>query len=57
MFGRAVGSKADSFQLVEGRFGDIATIYDPDHTLVDSRMQPNYNAYGYINAEYNYQVW
>lgn len=56
MFGRAMGSAANSFQLAEGRFGDIATIYDPDHAFEDSIIQPNYNAYGYVNAKYNYQV-
>lgn len=56
MFGRAMGSNANSFQLAEGRFGDIDTIYDPDHSLVDSRIEPNHNAYGYVNAKYNYQV-
>lgn len=56
MFGRAMGSAEDSYQLTEGRFGSIATIYDPDHVLGDKRMTTNHNAYGYVSPIYNYQV-
>lgn len=56
MFGRAIGSAENNYQLTEGRFGNVSSIYDPDDTLVDSDISPYHNAYGYINAEYNYQV-
>lgn len=56
MFGRAMGSSKDSYQMTEGRFGTIATIYDPDHILGDSRISTNHNAYGYVSPVYNYQV-
>lgn len=54
MFGRAMGSAENSYQLTEGRFGNIASIFDADHTLVD--IDCNHNAYGYLSPLFNYQV-
>lgn len=42
--------------MVKGRFENVSTIYDPDRTLVDHRVRPNHNAYGYITSVNNYQV-
>lgn len=54
MFGRAMGSAENSYQLTEGRFGNIANILDADHTLAD--IDGNHNAYGYLSPLFNYQV-
>lgn len=56
MFGRVMGSSDNSYQMTEGRFGGIATIYDPDHIRGDNRISTNHNAYGYVTSVYNYQV-
>lgn len=54
MFGRAMGSAENSYQVTEGRFGNISSIFDADHTLVD--MDSHHNAYGYLSPSFNYQV-
>lgn len=56
MFGRAGGQPENDFQVTEGRFGGVSTIYDPKDVLVDERIATNHNAYGYIAATNNYQV-
>lgn len=56
MFGNATGSPENGYQLTEGRFGKISVIYDPNDTLVGDTFSPFHNAYGFINAAYNYQV-
>jgi len=55
-FGDAMGKEENSFMVSEGRFGNVSTIYDPDHTLVDDRIVPSYNPYGYMTSASNYQV-
>ncbi|CAM9521680.1 unnamed protein product [Ascophyllum nodosum] len=55
MFGPAMGSPDNNYQLTEGRFGTISSIYDPDDALADSRIGTNHNAYGYVSPTYNYQ--
>ncbi|CAM9738599.1 unnamed protein product [Laminaria digitata] len=55
MFGRAEGQSEKAFQVTEGRFGGISSIYDPEDALVDGRLATHHNAYGYIAATYNYQ--
>ena len=42
--------------MTEGRFGGIASIYDPEDALADGRLATRHNAYGYIAATNNYQV-
>lgn len=54
MFGQAMGSAENGYQLTKGRFGGIASIYDPDGTLVD--IDCHHNAYGYLGPTHNYQV-
>lgn len=58
MFGRAMGSPDNDYQVTEGRFGGIRTIYDPEYTLLDNGIDIgyHYNAYGYLSPTYNYQV-
>lgn len=56
MFGSAAGSPESGYQLTKGRFGKISVIYDPNDTLVGETFSPFHNAYGFINAAYNYQV-
>lgn len=53
-FGSALGHPENNF-MVKGRFENVSTIYDPDRTLVDHRVRPNHNAYGYITSVNNYQ--
>lgn len=55
MFGPAMGSAENSYQLKEGRFGGIASILDADHTFVEN-IDCNHNAYGYLSPSFNYQV-
>ncbi len=55
-FGDAMGREEDSFMVSEGRFGNVSTIYDPDHILVGDRIVPSYNPYGYMTSTSNYQV-
>lgn len=55
MFGSAINSAKDNFQISSGRFRNISTIYDPDHNLIDSRIDANHNPYGYIDSTHNYQ--
>lgn len=55
-FGSAFGSPENGYAISESRFGNVSTIYDPDGALVDSRISPYHNAYGYVTSSYNYQV-
>lgn len=55
MFGRAMGSAENSYQLTEGRFGSIASVLDADHTFLED-IDLNHNAYGYLSPSFNYQV-
>lgn len=54
MFGRAMGSAEDSYQLTEGRFGNISSILDADHNLAG--IDCHHNAYGYLSPSFSYQV-
>ena len=56
MFGRALGQPENSFQVTEGRFGGISSIYDPEDRRFDSRLATQHNPFGYISATSNYQV-
>lgn len=58
MFGRAVGSADNGYQISDGRFGSISAIYDPHHNLPGNGldMGSHHNPYGYLSAPYNYQV-
>ena len=51
-----MGKEENNFMVTEGRFGNVSTIYDPDRTLVDDRIVPSYNPYGYMTSASNYQV-
>lgn len=55
MFGRAMGSSENSYQLTEGRFGGIASVLDADHAFVED-VHCNHNAYGYLSPSFSYQV-
>ncbi|CAM9782570.1 unnamed protein product [Ectocarpus sp. 12 AP-2014] len=57
MFGRAMGSADNGYQISDGRFGKISAIYDPHHDLPGNGLDigPHHNAYGYLSATYNYQ--
>eukprot|EP00904_Undaria_pinnatifida_P014260 jgi/Undpi1/9965/HiC_scaffold_28.g12419.m1 len=55
MFGRALGQPENSFQVTEGRFGGISSIYDPEDRRFDSRLATQHNPFGYISATSNYQ--
>eukprot|EP00903_Cladosiphon_okamuranus_P019564 g17994.t1 len=53
MFGRAMGSAENGYQLTEGRFANIATILDAENNLPGLHCQ--HNAYGYLGPTFSYQ--
>lgn len=57
MFGSAMGDAEKSFQISDGWFANISTIYDPDDTVAPSWLRVDHNAYGYVSAKHNYQVF
>ena len=56
MFGSALGSAEDQFQISDGWFAGITSAYDPDDVLADEDISPAHSPYGYVGAPYNYQV-
>lgn len=56
MFGASVTSPEDNFQVSDGWFSNISSIFDPTNKVVKHRFVVNHSPFGYINALYNYQV-
>lgn len=56
MFGSAFGREENGYQITDGWFANISTIYDPDRDLFQSWIDTNRNPYGFVTAAYNFQV-
>lgn len=56
MYGSALGSPDNGYQISEGWFAGVKSIYDPDETFVDDLISPGHSIYGYIDAKFNIQV-
>lgn len=58
MFGSALGSPEKHYQISDGWFANITSAYDPKSILQgDSEViSTNHNAYGLVDATFNYQV-
>jgi len=58
MFGSALGSPEKHFQISDGWFANITSAYDPESLLLRDweSISTNHNAYGLIDAAFNYQV-
>ena len=50
MFGSAVGSPENDYEINEGWFTDVTSLYDPDNTFISGspNLQPGHNPYGFI---------
>ena len=57
MFGPATGSPLNGYQISEGWFADVKTIYDPEDAFLPELIEPGHSVHGYIDAHYNFQVW
>ncbi|CAM9741762.1 unnamed protein product [Ectocarpus fasciculatus] len=56
MYGSALGSPDNGYQISEGWFAGVKSIYDPDETFVDELISPGHSIYGYIDAKFNIQA-
>ncbi|CAB1103907.1 TYR [Ectocarpus sp. CCAP 1310/34] len=56
MYGSALGSPDNGYQISEGWFADVKSIYDPDETFLQEQINPGHSVYGYIDARYNIQA-
>lgn len=56
LFGSAYGTPENSYQIVDGRFPNVSSIYDPHGDLIDKWVTPSHNAYGYIGPTCDWTV-
>lgn len=56
MFGSAIGSPDNDYQISDGWFANVSSILDVNDDKFDPAIQVNHNAYGYVTASNNYQV-
>lgn len=56
MFGSAFGKEENGFQISDGWFANISTIYDPKNEEFEGWIDTNHNPYGFVTASYNFQV-
>lgn len=56
MYGSAMNSPDNQYQIVEGWFSEAKSLYDPDNIFVSDLINPGHNFYGFIDARYNFQV-
>lgn len=56
MYGSAMNSPENGYQISEGWFEDVTSLYDPDHEFVADIVSPGHNLYGFIDARYNFNV-
>ena len=58
MFGSALGSPDNQYQISEGWFAGIQSIFDKDDELLreDAAISTNHNPYGLVDSTANYQV-
>ena len=57
MYGSAMNSPENQYQIVEGWFSGATSLYDPDYIFVHDLINPGHNFYGFIDARHNFQVW
>eukprot|EP00752_Nemacystus_decipiens_P007679 g6864.t2 len=55
MYGSAMNSPDNDYQISEGWFKDVHSLYDPDSTFVADVVAPGHNLFGYIDARFNMQ--
>lgn len=55
MFGSAMGDPENTYQINSGWFKDITSLYDPDFQFEVDFIEPGHNAFGFIDAQFNYQ--
>lgn len=50
MFGSAVGTPDNDYEIHEGWFTNVTSLYDPDNTFITGSpdLQPGHNAFGFI---------
>lgn len=50
MFGSAVGTPENDYEINEGWFTNVTSLYDPDSTFVSGfpNLRPGHNPYGFI---------
>lgn len=48
MFGSAVGAPDNDYEINEGWFTNVTSLYDPDHTFISGspNLQPGHNPFG-----------
>ncbi|CAN0179965.1 unnamed protein product [Ectocarpus fasciculatus] len=58
MFGSALGSPENQFQISDGWFSNISSVYDPagDLLIADADISTNHNAFGFVGSTHNYQA-
>ncbi|CAM9741455.1 unnamed protein product [Pylaiella littoralis] len=58
MFGSAYGSQDNQFQISDGWFANVTSIYDPENNFVtpEEHVSPTHNAFGIIDDDFNYQA-
>lgn len=55
MFGSAMGDPDNLYQINSGWFKDVTSLYDPDLDFELDFIDPGHNAFGFIDAQFNYQ--
>lgn len=56
MYGSAMNSPDNHYQISEGWFSGATSLYDPDNAFVSELINPGRNFYGFIDARYNFQA-
>lgn len=56
MYGSAMNSPDNDYQISEGWFSGATSLYDPDNAFVSELINPGHNLFGFIDARYNFQV-
>ncbi|CAM9966345.1 unnamed protein product [Scytosiphon promiscuus] len=60
MFGSALGSPENGYQISDGWFANITSVYDPGGDLLsadsDGAVTTNHNPYGFVDSSFNYQA-
>ncbi|CAN0296786.1 unnamed protein product [Pylaiella littoralis] len=61
MFGSASGSPENQFQISDGWFAGITSVYDPQKVVLASAVNgtsvtTNYNPYGFVDGSFNFQA-
>lgn len=57
MFGSAIGSPENQYQISDGWFANLESVFDPNGTYIDNVVGTVHNPYGFIDAPFNYKVY